>query len=714
MKISKLIGWCAGMIIALQVNAQQTEWCGSNKLIERRIANDPQLAEKYLNTLDSLKALAANPITDASRAGGNVIYIPVVFHIVHNGDAVGTNENITDAQVMSQLDAMNRDFNYGDPDIANVPGVFQNLVANCGIKFCLAKFDPSGNPTTGIIRHQFPQATWNTDTAIDNTLKPATIWDHTKYLNIWTVNMGGTLLSQGVLAYASLPYFGTANQDGIVSRYNTTGTIGNVMSGYRKGKTISHEAGHYFGLLHTWGTQAGCGGQGDFIADTPDQYDMNFGCPAFPHISCNNGPNGDMFMNYMDYTDDDCRNMFTIGQSNQMQSVLNSTRSQLKNASTKCFYSLDGAVASVLFPTDTVCTLNFKPIITIKNEGLTTLVSAKLYYQIDGGAVQIYTWSGSIASQDEEQVTLPEQAVAAGSHTFDVTISNVNSQSSDNFAGNDSKSSSFFVYNGSAGNNATFNEGFEGSFPATNWTISNPNLDYTWEKNTFFGAYGQSASSIVIDNYSYTSNPNKKRDALITDVYNLSNINNPILTFDVAYARYDANRSDSLNIYYSLNCGSTWILALAQGGTDIATAANTTDYFIPTSAQWKTVSVNLASIAGQSNVSFKFENVTGWGNAMYLDNINLSNNGASAINEVKRADVKVFPNPANDLVGIRLPFNHSFKNIQLLNAMGQVVYSQMLNDNAVIISTDQLPEGLYFIHLNGDKISQTEKLLIAR
>jgi hypothetical protein len=578
----------------------------------------------------------------------------------------------------------------------------------------LAKFDPSGNPTTGIIRHQFAQATWNTDTAIDNTLKPATIWDHNKYLNIWTVNMGGTLLSQGVLAYATLPYFGTANEDGIVSRYNTTGTTGNVMSGFRKGKTILHEAGHYLGLLHTWGTQAGCGGQGDFISDTPDQYDMNFGCPAFPHVSCTNGPNGDMFMNYMDYTDDDCRNMFTIGQNNQMHSVLNGSRSQLKNASTKCFYSLDGAVASVVFPADTVCTLNFKPIVTIKNEGLTTLVSAKLYYQIDGGAVQIYTWSGSIASQDEEQVTLPEQTVAEGSHTFDVTISNVNSQSSDNFAGNDSKSSIFFVYNGSVGTNATFAEGFEGSFPATNWTVSNPNLDYTWEKNTFFGAYGQSAGSIVIDNYSYTSNPNKRRDALTTDVYNFTNINNPLLTFDVAYARYDANRSDSLNIYYSLNCGSTWILAFAQGGSDIATAANTTDYFIPTSSQWKTLSVNLSALAGQSNVSFKFENVTGWGNAMYLDNINLSNNSASAINEVKRADVKVFPNPANDLVGIRLPFNHSFKNIQLLNAMGQVVYSQVLNDNAVIISTDELPEGLYFIHLNGDKVSQTEKLLIAR
>ena len=713
-------------VVAANFTSGQTpNYCGTMQNITRQMQNNPAMQQQFADMQEALHELEINTVSRADQATYTTIYIPVVFHVVHNGDALGTGENITDAQCISQIAAMNDQFNARDVEISKVPAAFASLVATTNFQFCLAKFDPDGNPTTGIVRHQLANATWDTENDIDQTLKPATIWDHTKYLNIWSVRMGGTgsgtLLGDGVLAYSSLPYFGNANADGVIARYNTIGTTGSLLATYREGKTVTHEVGHWLGLLHIWGDDNGlCAGQAnagsDYVADTPDQADLNFGCPTFPHISCNNGPNGDMFMNYMDYSDDNCRNMFTNGQSTNMHSAVDNFRAAIKTASTECFFSLDGAVLDVAFPKDTICNLNFYPVITIKNEGLTTLVSGKLYFQIDGDVVQIFNWNGSLATQEQVQVTLPlQQVFITGNHTFDVTLGNLNGQVADNYSGNDSKSITFYAYNGSAGAAIPFTEGFEGAFPATNWSIYNPNNDVVlWQKNQSYGGYGTSVSCVSIDNRAYGTNPNKKKDAFITDAYDLSSVAYPELKFDVAYAPYDSTHSDSLNVYYSLNCGSSWTKVWNQKGSDVATAPAQTTSFTPANNQWKTVAVPLVNVSGQNKVSFKFENVTGWGNAMYIDNVNLQNNPTLSVNEIQKVDVQIFPNPASNMVGVRLPVNHPFNQLQLINTIGQVVYETAITDNAIVVSVDQLNNGLYLLHFQGEKNSQTEKLLIAK
>jgi hypothetical protein len=624
MKIPGRLGCFFPLLFLVQsISAQQGAWCGSDRKLREQISTDAASTAKW----EQLTQQWRHASPSGSRATNETIYIPVVFHIIYDNDAIGAGENISDAQCISAIDALNRMYNGNDPDITGVPAVFAGLAANCNIHFCLAAFDESNQPTPGIIRHAYPLvSTWDSENDIDNTLKPATQWDPNTYLNIWSVRMGGQLITDGILAYSSFPGFGQANHDGVVARYTNIGTTSNVPSSFRKGKTLVHEVGHWLGLMHTWGFDAGCGDFGDFIDDTPDQADANFLCPTFPHISCNNGPDGDMYQNYMDYANEGCQALFTIDQAARMQSTLNGTRASVKNAATSCFLNLDAAVVKLVLPVDTVCSLTFKPVVTVKNAGVTPITSGKFYFQIDGGSVQIVNWNGMLASQEQVNVTLPVQTVADGSHTFDISFGNVNGQASDGFSGNDNLNSSFFAIDFGNGITTALTEDFELAFPPSNWANLNPNNDLvTWTWNTTYGGFGLSYGSAYINNLAYTSNPNGKKDAFITESYDLNSIAYPELRFDVAYARNSALRSDSLNVYCSFDCGSNWQKIWSASGTELATAPDQTTLFVPDPAEWKRVAIPLTAISAQNKVSFKFENVADWGNAMYIDNINVAN-----------------------------------------------------------------------------------------
>jgi len=289
---------------------------------------------------------AANP----NRNVDVVIKIPVVIHIIHNGDAIGTGENITDAQAASQITVMNQDYRrmMGTRGYNTHPSG-----ADVEIEFCLAKVDPYGAPTTGIVRHQLSDDSY-TVSDVNSTVKPQTIWDPTKYMNMWTVRFGGS--SSNTLGYAQFPdnsglggldvIGGSANTDGVVASYNAFGSMdlndGTFImnSTYKYGRTMTHEVGHFLGLRHIWGDGTACGTT-DYCADTPYALSANFGCPTIN--SCNDinygwttNPN-DMVENYMDYTDDQCMNIFTQNQKDRMLIVLqNSPRRLSLTSSNVC------------------------------------------------------------------------------------------------------------------------------------------------------------------------------------------------------------------------------------------------------------------------------------------------------------------------------------------------------------------------------------------
>lgn len=251
--------------------------------------------------------------------------IPIVFHIIHNGDAVGQNENISQAQVNSQITVLNEDFR----KLLNTPGFNTHPAgADSEIEFCAALVDPNGNILTepGINRVNLGQASW-TQSQIDQTVKPQTIWDPERYCNVWVVNFGGS--SASLLGYAQFPSSsglqginnnaGSANTDGVVVRYTACGRVGTVSAPYNRGRTLTHEIGHWLGLRHIWGDQT-CGN--DFCNDTPTADGANYGCPN--RNSCNDGGTNppDMVQNYMDYSDDNCMNIFTNDQKTRFNAVL--------------------------------------------------------------------------------------------------------------------------------------------------------------------------------------------------------------------------------------------------------------------------------------------------------------------------------------------------------------------------------------------------------
>jgi hypothetical protein len=239
-----------------------------------------------------------------------LINIPVVVHVVYNN----ADQNISDAQIQSQLTALNNDFSNQNADKASRPGVFNNLAADARIHFCLAQVTPDGKATNGIIRRQTNTALFTADDAMKSNVRGGdNSWDSKKYLNIWICNLGAR-----TLGYATLPG-SAADVDGVVIGFDVFGTVGNVRSPFNKGRTATHEVGHWLGLKHLWG-DVECGD--DSVDDTPRQKSYNFGCPSFPHVTdCSPDADGDMFMNYMDFSDDACMNMFTMEQMKRMRAL---------------------------------------------------------------------------------------------------------------------------------------------------------------------------------------------------------------------------------------------------------------------------------------------------------------------------------------------------------------------------------------------------------
>lgn len=269
---------------------------------------------------------AGTPVSSATQqdtVANAIIYIPVVVHVLYHLPE----HNISNAQVLSQIEALNRDFEYTNVNRQNIPAAFQHLAADTRIRFCLAKVDPLGRPTTGIVR-KFTQVNpfLGDDAMKFSSAGGSDVWNPEHYLNIWVCNLFGRSLG-----YASVPGF-QRELDGIVVNWDVFGTVGNLRAPYNEGRTATHEVGHWMGLKHIWG-DAICAT--DDVDDTPRQKSYNNGCPTYPKVSdCSEDGHGDMFMNYMDLTDDACMSMFTHGQKIKMRSVfaLGGLRNEMLNA----------------------------------------------------------------------------------------------------------------------------------------------------------------------------------------------------------------------------------------------------------------------------------------------------------------------------------------------------------------------------------------------
>lgn len=286
------------------INAQEMaiddRHCASHDVLQEQLAANP----KFQLKLDEIEAFTERTIQmgeTARLAADGSIEIPVYVHVIYRSSS----ENISDAQINSQIAVLNEDFNANNSDISDVPAEFSGVTADVGVSFVLE----------GVTRTYNRKRSWRTNDDMKKSSKggvdPITPETH---LNMWVVNQmssrGGT-----ILGYAQFPG-GSLSTDGVVIGHNFFGNTGTVSSPFNQGRTATHEVGHWMNLRHIWG-DGGCGAS-DFVADTPDSDGPNYGCPSYPSVAC--GSN-DMTMNYMDYTDDACMYMFSEGQKDRMLAI---------------------------------------------------------------------------------------------------------------------------------------------------------------------------------------------------------------------------------------------------------------------------------------------------------------------------------------------------------------------------------------------------------
>jgi hypothetical protein len=277
-----------------------------------------------------------------------VVYnIPIIFHIIHTGQTVGTGRNISLTQINSQITRLNEDYRKLNADRTTylTQPSFTAIASDMEINFCAAKVSPTGASLAeaGVDRILASSKGWTnppysgmSNTYLEGTIKPASIWDPTKYFNVWVAEF-----NDGVLGYAQFPVLtgGNANTDGVVLDYKYTG-VSSAGGVYNLGRTLTHEAGHWLGLFHIWGDDGGACSGTDNITDTPNQAGENYTCPAAGSVKtdgCTAASPGVLYQNYMDYSDDKCMVMFTAGQKVRMQYVMaNCIRRKSLNTSYVC------------------------------------------------------------------------------------------------------------------------------------------------------------------------------------------------------------------------------------------------------------------------------------------------------------------------------------------------------------------------------------------
>jgi Pregnancy-associated plasma protein-A/Secretion system C-terminal sorting domain len=303
----------------------QVRTCYTMDNLATQIAAHPEVQTRMQAIENETEQIIASGILD--KKNRQVVTLPVVVHVLHNGEAIGTGANISNAQILSQIEALNEDYRKRNSDSLPTNHPFYSQTADVAIEFCLANKDTNGNGSSGILRWNIgANSVSNTD--MEDYVKPQTIWNSKKYLNIWVCNITA---SQSILGYAQFPG-GLTNTDGVVILTTAFGYQGNVTAPYDNGRTCVHEVGHWLNLRHIWGDSY-CGN--DNVADTRPAQEANYGCPTFPHNAnacTGSNSNGEMYMNYMDYVNDACMVMFTQGQRTRMLSTLLGDRSGVANS----------------------------------------------------------------------------------------------------------------------------------------------------------------------------------------------------------------------------------------------------------------------------------------------------------------------------------------------------------------------------------------------
>lgn len=684
------------LLKAQENNRVASDHCGTMQVLEEQFKRDPAFKRRFeqQRIIFNQAALSRNFSTQNNARVEAIATIPVVFHVVLPNGAT-----VTDQQILAQIDTLNKDYSGTNGDSVNIPSYFKPLFGKSIIRFCLAQQGPDGLPTTGITY----QSTNQTSFPNDNTVKHAATggtdaWNTEKYYNVWICP-----LANNILGFATFPNDNVPADQGVVIDYRSL--PGGSFTGFNTGKTLSHETGHYFNLYHIWGDDNGACSGTDFIDDTPNQGNFTSGAPVGVKTdNCTTVSPGIMYQNYMDYTNDASLVMFTTQQVTRMETALTLYRSSLltsSGCSSPVLKNIDAQLRSIDQPVQRICSSSFTPVVSIKNAGTQTITSLTISSVLDNGTVNVFNWTGSLASLASASISLNSLNTNSGQHLLKMYTSNPNAITDENKA-NDSLTISFLYQTPIV---TDIREGFESSaFPPDGWDIINTDNSITWERTTNAAKTG--LASAYMNNFLYTVTGRK--DYLRLPDADISNLDSVYFSFQVAAAAYTPintanNVWDTLEVVVSADCGRTYASVYKKWGPNLVTrTAATTEAFIPGASEWRKDSVNLSSFIQSGKVLIAFLNTSGFENNIYIDDVNLRR---VAVNpNLKEKGVMVTPNPSNGNIAVQFyPQPTGLKAIQIYSTDGRKIAETLVKNEQVsnyyTYNLEKYASGIYIVRI---------------
>ncbi|MGK7394219.1 MAG: choice-of-anchor J domain-containing protein [Candidatus Cyclobacteriaceae bacterium M3_2C_046] len=672
------------------------------------------LEEKKEERINRLQAFG-------TREEETTIILPVVVHVIHNGEPYGEGSNITDEQIISQIEVLNADYGRLNKDTINTPEYFKPVAASLGIQFVLAKRDPTGLLTNGIVRKAGSRTIWHWSND-DAELKSLSYWPAEDYINIWVVNE----LTNNYLAYATYPVTNLQGitepnfnrlLDGLVTGYKYFGSkdYGNfpLESPFEYGRTITHEMGHYLGLRHTWG-DGGCSVD-DYCEDTPQSSEnYNSECPQAP-VSCGSE---DMFQNYMYYTSDACMNIFTKCQKARMLAVLeNSPRRKSLLTSMGAIppagFNYDLSAARILSPSIISCENDLFPQIEVVNTGLEVINNFMISYQISGFSKDTLEYSDiNLAKGETFIISLPQVNLGSGNFDFNFNILEVEGDE-DFELSNNSLNLSFSVND--FDDFIPYKERFQNEeLDQLHWSVINPNKDTTWQIASASGN-GSDNLSAYIDNFNYTSIGTE--DWLISPNLDFKFGTAPTMWFKLSYG-YRTDRNDILKILVSTDCGNTFPFVVYEKLGQEYSSQNSQEYWEPSTPQdWKLEKVDLSQFAGEENVRVAFVSTNGNGNVLYLDDIEFYLEDGPSPALIEDNSFKIYPNPT-----FNNEFNVSFHlqerddvYVNVYDTYGKILFSQLFPNTlnqTYHLTLENYAKGIYMVEIRGTKVNRIKNIVL--
>lgn len=693
-----ILSLLVGNIVA-QSPSQQIIPCATYEAMDMAFQADPSAKVRYETSQKELEEAYKNYESSLKLHEGKTAAfqytVPIVFHILHTNGP----ENISDATIINALAQINNDFARQGSDTGTIYAAFKSLYINSDIVFMLARKDPSGSCTNGIVHHYNTNTNW-----VQSAYPYPYTWNPTKYLNIYIVKeicptapncstSGGTIVGY---TYKPGTWTTGSSRDAIVYNYQ-------FLSG-TQARSLSHEIGHWLNLSHTWGNTnnpgVSCGDDG--ISDTPITKGFFSTCPnSATGSGCSSPENVE---NIMDYSS--CPKMFTTGQTNAMRSTLASPTSGRNNLSASANITATGVNdTSTCYP----IAYGYPSSFTVCS-GSTLTLTDKSY----NGPVASRTW----AATGGATIANPSASVT------NIVFSNIGIQTVSlttcNFAGCTTYTFSVNVLDGTPQITGAQIESFEGSSTSAppNWTIINGSGGTTWQVYTGGGATGTNAMYI-----NGSLEPAGVQETLETPSYDFLNNSGATFTFKYAYAQKTSAYADKLIVQASADCGGTWTNIYQPSASTMASGSGgvTSSAFYPTPSQFKlyTLTSNPAfnSFKTKPNVRIRFifqEDATnGFGNNFFLDDINFST--LTGVNELSQSiGFNVLPNPTNGEFKIKFSLSDAGEiQYQLIDLLGKSVLKSNkqkfeVGEHNIDVNISELPDGVYFLQfeLNDQKMAR--------